>query len=565
MFRFLSCLLIMAISVLIIFSPCRAEVDSLPAASGSTQVADDRGIENTLLILSSLLELQQSMEERMEEIRVKLEKSSSVTEKEKLTEELKELDEQLAEARENFEEIATGVDTTIFSGEKPRRFEWKEELIALVKPLIMELKSLTNQAREKSGFREELEKYRKLEATAQKGREHLKRLAEKTPNEALQDRLQSLVPQWRNLENQLESKLQVARLQLRQLEAEETSFIESSSRMVEDFFRTRGLYLFIAVLVVTTIVLVARVGYKSLVKVIPGFKAPHRPFHIRMIDILYRFFTLLFALLGLILVFYVFEDWVLLSLAILFLIGLAWTLRNAVPRVWDQVRLMLNIGPVREGERLVMYDVPWLVERIHIYSTLRNPDLDVELRIPIDELLEKISRPFKNEESWFPCRLSDWVILADGTHGRVVSLSHEMVELVELGGAHKTYQTGDFLAQAPLNLSISFRIKETFGMSYGLQTKVTNEMLEILESFIIEGLKKEGYIESLLNLNLEFNQASDSSLDIAVIADFKGEEASRYKRLRRFIQSWCVDCCTANNWEIPFPQLTLHRPGDKKS
>jgi hypothetical protein len=61
----------------------------------------------------------------------------------------------------------------------------------------------------------------------------------------------------------------------------------------------------------------------------------------------------------------------------------------------------------------------------------------------------------------------------------------------------------------------------------------------------------------LLNLRVEFAQANSSSLDIVVIADFKGELGDLYNRLRRAIQRWCVDACTENGWEIPFPQITL--------
>ena len=62
----------------------------------------------------------------------------------------------------------------------------------------------------------------------------------------------------------------------------------------------------------------------------------------------------------------------------------------------------------------------------------------------------------------------------------------------------------------------------------------------------------------MLQLNVEFQSANTSSLDLVVLADFKGAQAPLYNRLRRAIQRWCVDACTENNWEIPFTQLTLH-------
>lgn len=34
--------------------------------------------------------------------------------------------------------------------------------------------------------------------------------------------------------------------------------------------------------------------------------------------------------------------------------------------------------------------------------------------------------------------------------------------------------------------------------------------------------------------------------------------AASYKKIKRLIQQICVETCTKEAWEIPFPQLTLH-------
>ena len=65
-----------------------------------------------------------------------------------------------------------------------------------------------------------------------------------------------------------------------------------------------------------------------------------------------------------------------------------------------------------------------------------------------------------------------------------------------------------------------------------------------------------------MNLRVEFANASASSLDIVIIADFKGSQAPIYNRLRRSIQRWCVDACTENDWEIPFAQMVIHQGED---
>nr|NJM04739.1 hypothetical protein [Desulfobacula sp.] len=140
----------------------------------------------------------------------------------------------------------------------------------------------------------------------------------------------------------------------------------------------------------------------------------------------------------------------------------------------------------------------------------------------------------------------------------MTGISHEMVQLVQPGGAKKTYQTQDFLAQTPLNLSVNFTLKTVFGLSYDLQKEITGKIPEILLAHIREAVQKEGYENGLIHLVVEFQAANSSSLDLAVIADFKGEMAPSYYKLSRAVQRWCVEACTANNWEIPFPQLTVH-------
>ncbi|MCP4009432.1 MAG: mechanosensitive ion channel family protein, partial [Proteobacteria bacterium] len=268
--------------------------------------------------------------------------------------------------------------------------------------------------------------------------------------------------------------------------------------------------------------------------------------------------TLFFIVLGPMLVFYLVEDWVLFSLGILLLFGFMWTLFRALPLMWRQIHLFLNIGSVREGERIDFEDLPWLVERINVYCDLTNPVANMSLRVPINELVDLKSRPFDTNEPWFPCKKGDWVILSDGLRAKVTGISPEMVQLIERGGTRVTYPTPDFLAQSPHNLATNFRIKETLGISYSLQSQSTLSIPETLHEYITLRADEEGYGDQLLNLRVEFSEANTSSLDIVVIADFKGELGDLYNRLRRAIQRWSVDACTENDWEIPFPQMTLH-------
>ena len=195
---------------------------------------------------------------------------------------------------------------------------------------------------------------------------------------------------------------------------------------------------------------------------------------------------------------------------------------------------------------------------INIYSTLENPTAGLLKRVPIDELVDLKSRPTKPDDPWFPCLKDDWVILSDGVRGKVIGISEELVQLVERGGSIRTYPTADFISLAPRNLAVNFRIKQTIGISYQHQDQATTSIPDILKDHIQEQAEKEGYGDKLLNLRVEFEAAADSSLNLVVIADFKGELGDLYNRLARAIQRWSVDACTINDWEIPYPQLVVH-------
>ncbi len=348
-------------------------------------------------------------------------------------------------------------------------------------------------------------------------------------------------------------------MQLLKMESEEKSLVESSQVSIKNFFRTRGLYLFVALVACISVILLLRLVYVLVIKIIPDYRSEYRPFYIRALDLFFKFSAFVLAILALVFVFYSAEDWVLLSLTIIFLIGLGWTVKHSIPRLWQQSRLMLNIGSVREGERIIYHGVPWLVKNINVFCRLENPWLEMSIRLPIEELTGQISRPVKTGEPWFACKKNDWVILSDGIRGKMISISHEMVELIQRGGARKIYQTQDFLGLSPLNLSTNFRLKVLFSIGYAHQKEITREILEKLHDHIMHKVEEEGFADDLLSLKVEFAQAGASSLDLAIIADFDGKSAPMYGRLGRAIQRWCVDACSINGWEIPFPQLTVHK------
>ena len=536
----------------------QTETEHNAAAAISSEPVTQTADQSQLVTLKSFAELRNATLQDIKSVNQQISQSQSDSEKQSLKQQLDKLESDLRTITRNFENIAAGVDVSKLTPEQKQEFNFKEEFTALLKPALDEVKEMTAHVRQKSDLKERIAYYEKRLPIIQQALDNVNKLIKKSSDKSVKETLEQTASKWQRELAFMHSEKQAAQLQLEKLVATEVSLSEASQHYLKSFFQKRGLYLTMALMVVLGVLLMAKLSHRAMLRYIPGFRKLHRSFRIRLMELIHLMLTVLLVILGPMIVFYSVEDWVLFSLSILLLLAIAWTLRQTIPVYLRQIQLFLNIGAVREGERVLLDGLPWQVKQINVYCTLINPTADLTQRVPINDLVDLKSRPARSEEPWFPCRKDDWVILNDGVRGKVIGISPEMVQLVERGGAQLTYQTGDFLAKSPRNLATNFRIKETIGISYKLQHESTSTIPETLHGYILQRAEQEGYGEQLLNLRVEFAQANNSSLDLVVIADFKGELGDLYNRLRRAIQRWSVDACSQYAWEIPFPQLTLH-------
>ncbi|HUT40372.1 MAG TPA: hypothetical protein VM011_03450 [Gammaproteobacteria bacterium] len=545
--------LMLALGLPLLAPPGTATATDEPAPAVDTQVSE------TINTLNSLIGLQGQLRDDIEKLNTRLEAAQGTGDKKEIQAQLDKLDKDLQTTTKNLKEIASGADITSLRATEETKFDFQAELFSLLRPALKEMKEMTIHVRQKSDLKDKIAYYSAKLPVTERAVANITRLLQATDDAVLEKNLQGMLADWNKQLTFMQSELQSAELQLEKLERSEATLAEASQSYLKSFFQARGLYLIEALLVIVGILLISRLSYAAMVRLIPGYRAEHRSFRLRLLDLLHRLATTMLVIIGPMVVFYLVEDWVLFSLGILLLIGLGLTLRHALPRYWQQIQLFLNIGSVREGERIDLDGLPWRVRQINIFSILENPTADICQRVRIDSLVDLKSRPYHKNDPWFPCVRGDWVLLSDGMRGKVVGITQELVELVARGGAHRTYQTGDFLSLSPLNLSRNFRLKETIGISYNLQKDSVTTIPALLRAFVAQRIEESEYASQLLNLRVEFQQANTSSLDLVVIADFDGALADLYNRLRRTIQGWCVEACTTHHWEIPFTQVTLHQ------
>jgi len=110
-----------------------------------------------------------------------------------------------------------------------------------------------------------------------------------------------------------------------------------------------------------------------------------------------------------------------------------------------------------------------------------------------------------------------------------------------------------------------FSIVLKFGIDYQHQALATGEIRKKFEDYLAARLKDSQVGAHLKEFFVEFDEAAASSLNFLVYAAFAGEAAEFYGRVRRILQGLAVDACNANDWVIPFDQMTVHLAQDEKT
>lgn len=520
----------------------------------------------TIAALRGTIQSMEALEAQLYEQQERLERTKTEEQKAQIAEKITEITQQLNLRQREFEEIATGVDLDTFEGSPQEALDWREEVQEVFSPIIEQLKDLTARPRELESLRNEIAYYNKRLPIIRTAIEQVEQRMQQASAQKLKRLLEDVKQEWEEKEKAYSRQLSIAAYKLKDRESLEQSLVTITQEVFKNFFKTRGRNLILAVLACIAVLLLMRYAYRLLYKTLALDRAEKRHFFLRLADVSYYVLTFLSATFALLLVLYVAGDWVLLGIALIFLVGVAWTARQTLPVFWEQIKLLLNMSTVREGERVIYNGLPWHVKSLHLYTKLHNPALKGGLiRLPLRALAGLQSRPFHKDEPWFPCREGDVVKLADGCIGTVSMQTPERVILNRLGGTHQTYPTLDFLQQTPQNYSIhTFGVFATFGIDYRHQAIIAHEIPETLRAFLRAELSKQDYGPGLLDVVVQFKEAGASSLDLFLFTTWAGSAATSYFAITRALQRITVDACNHNGWVIPFNQVTIHHaPGSQ--
>ncbi len=536
---------------------------SAPAQSGAADAATPVQAEN----VRRMLAIREALEARRARIRDLLEQLDGADEGEQAR-----IREQIGAHRETIRDLSTAFESIAVGGATlrddaaadERPLEWHEELTQIARPLLNRLREATEKPRRVAELRTRIELYQQQLDVARRALASIAVYDREQVPAVVGEGLDAVAANWRERAQDVERSLDVARAELASLQASDGQILTTLGRVTGDFLLGSGLTLLLALLVGVSVWLALR----SLQRLVRRWRrrtpSDAQAARIRLLLYSYHMLTMGLVTLAVLAVFYVRGDVLLLSLAIIALIMLVLGIWRFLPRYVQEARLLLNVGPVREGERVTWNGLPFQVATLNLYSELRNPDLDGVIRLPLSALTHLTSRP-RTADAWFPSRPGDYVLLPDGSYGEVLAQTVEQVQL-RIMGSIVHYPAAAYLNLGVRNLSREgFGVVVVFGIDYAHQAIALDRAPQGFRSGLEAAFAEAGFGDDLRSLVVEFKEAGASSLDYLIYATLAGGSAGSYFRIGRLIQQTCVDICNREGWVIPFTQVTIHQADGEPS
>ncbi|MFT4629402.1 MAG: hypothetical protein ACI9WC_001651 [Arenicella sp.] len=510
-----------------------------------------------------LREIQVSLKSKIverRELRLKL-KSADKSIREDADAELEKLNSEIELLDKTFEQIAIGgIDLSVF-GVKEEKFDLREELITVLKPLLENVKSLTEKPRKIKSLRGVISDKEKAKQASIEALKSLQQLKEEAVSKSVTEKLSDIEKQWQSQLRDLERESQLAQFQLSSLEGKDVPWFQVVKQAALNLIAGRGLTIGLVLMAAISVWWMMRGILWLIRKRTAESRDRSVKVHYRLAAYAYRMLTGLLISIAIMMVLYFRQDLLLLAIMVVIFIGAALALKNLLPKYIAEGKLLLNMGGVRERERVMYNGVPWQVSSLNMYSKLVNPEIRGGIRLPISHMHEMISRHAVGD-TWFPSSEGDWVFDDAENLIQVIRQSVDMVELRDVNYVTRFMPTADYYTAGYPNISRAeeFRIAVRFGIDYATQ----GEDLEKIEMAFSKGIKQAfqdaPYAEHVLSVSSDFESAGDSSLNYLMLTKFKPEAAQYYNKIKRRIQRACVNVCSENDWGIPFPQLSVHIP-----
>jgi len=495
--------------------------------------------------LRALLQTRDGIRTAMDEQRKKMQTATGDSAKLEIQQQIEILDKRRQEVERDFTVLITGLQPTHASGsptQKTAPLSIQDEMSQLLTPIFTDLRALTQKSRAFQELAEELTRLKERAEQEKRAVVEIDKLlvevkASKTPDTVLRSALNETRKSFQGRLDEVTSRTAAVQHQLGELKMTGVSFWKDLGLQVKHFVFIRGTNILLALFVFMVIFFGLRTAYAYLMKVMAVRKYQRLSFMLRILDVAHEGGAFLLGLSAALLVLYARGDWLLGGLSLLALGGLLMTAKTGIARHLEQLQFLLNLGQVREGERVLIAGVPWRVGTIYMFTQLTNPAMPrASLRLPLQTLASMTSRPSKLGEAWFPCEIDSWILVNGDLLAQVADITPEHVIICYQGGLKRWIPMGTFIAMDMACLSEGFSRSITIDVPLRGQAMQTADFIEHLKGAIREYLLHCMKPEELCDLCIELQNTDSISRFYEVTAFFAGSLAPQYHRLKQLLQ-----------------------------
>jgi len=563
----LVCALLVCTSVSVLCRSAAADnIEASPNLSAVTNTSSDRA-DNTRQNdqFEQLVYIQSVLSRKLNERRNVGNRISNANEQDKadLRREASTLTSEIAQLRETLESIATGgIDRKLFAPKtKDEKKDWREDVSLIAQPVLDSLKEITEKPRRIKDLNELVELKQQELTVSTNALENLATTTNLAEDHPLSKSIANLERKWQKRLDDAQSQIDIAKIQLNNIDGDRP-LSQSIYSALLDFIKGRGLTIAMAIAAAWLVLVFVKLLMKVYQHLLLDKRRATSRTRYRVAKYSVQALTFTLILMAVFVVFYERHDVLLLGLLILLIVGFVLNAKQLLPRYLREARLLLNLGAMREGERIVYNGLPYRVESINMYTVFKNPELDGILRLPLAELTKTCSRPVQND-SWFPSSKGDVVLTADHTLLRVLEQNPDTVELMKRGGEHISIRSSDFYAMSMSNLTHlgTYGVTVTFGIDYDLQSISATKVPTALHRKITSVFGQSNLSDYLKEVRVELAEAGSSSINYWIFVTMDSQSAFSYYRVQRMVHSACIETCTENNWPIPFPHMSVVQKG----
>lgn len=439
------------------------------------------------------------------------------------------LEKRLQREKIGFVALASGVELTIPEAESTsaKKRDLIQELQQLVEPLLDAIQRVSEKPRRIEYFKSKIASLSEQLTLMNKALANLDLALQQKKYPALEEKLKASKEALTHDRDEIQVRLNSLERQLNRDLGDHRTVLQVVTESVRGFFAVKGKNLLIA-LMVFIVVLWSLLRFKRTLfssRLSARMGAVAKP-----LQMVYGVVATLLATVAVILTLHFLHDWFLVTSLVLLLLAFAWSSKAVITHFIGETKLALNLGPVKQGERVVWQGIPWLVKSLGFRSVLVNEALEGgTVMLPASALTGMLSRPYVKNEPWFPTKVGDWVLLDDGTYGKVETQTPETVVL-DTYLSKKHYASLAFLAQNPQNYSNGFELSTEILIRHTAPIPSYSVLNEKLTKLIRE---KQSAQSDLTAIESEIYPISNQMSKIWVKAECHGRLAASREAVRR--------------------------------